>query len=488
MKQMKTLLVVSLLLACVFVPGFAAADDRATEMSNNADTGVSDTDTSTADNDTNGTDDIVAPGRSGDAKSVKPYVGVANQLHKPPQAVGPKTARVKQYANTTEQHLNSRQALLNARNQLRNAKTPEEREQLRERLQTKAQEHLILTIDRMIGRLERLQERTRAAEQQGNAPEGASENIDRYMLRLEGKKLEVENADTPADIISAARDIRGEWGEIRREIARHTGHLIITGIGNYVEKSGELSDRIGEEITKLDDRGIDTTSLEAKYDRLDDRFDCVRVNYILAKDALEDGDPDEVGQAVRRANACIRDANQITREIFLELREYRAGSVILDGTGTLTAEGSGTALVRGDIEMQLSADAGSLSVCDRAGDMAINITGEGTRTEDGSIVIYTGFNGDATISGSDVVVTMTGTGIELTVDGTGTAVLIGTGSYEVVGGRSGEWRNPDLVEPEPATESETAVESEDADGSEADDGNGNETEAGNESVNTSEEV
>nr|QNO47416.1 hypothetical protein MPGFIOMI_00014 [Methanosarcinales archaeon ANME-2c ERB4] len=465
---MKTLLVVSLLLACVFMPGFAAAGNSATDRGNNANTGVSD-------NETNETDVAATLGRS----------GMANQLRKPPQAGGP-TARVDQYANTTAQQINSKQALLDMKKQFKNAKTPEEREQLRTQLQTKAQEHLLRTIDQMIGRLERLQERIEDAEQQGNVPEGASENLDRYMLRLKGKKLEVENADTPADIISAARDIRGEWGEIRSEIARHTRHMLTTRIGNYVKKSEELSGRLGEEIATLADRGIDTTSLEAKHDRLDDMIDCVRTNYILARDALEDSDPDEAGQAVRRANACIRDANQIIKEIFLELREYRAGTVVLDGNGTLTAEGSGTVLIRGDIEMQLEADAGSLSVVDRAGDTIITVTEDGARTEDGSMVIYTGFNGNATITGSDVVVTITGTGIELTVEGTGTAVLIGTGSYEVTGGRSGEWRNPDLVEPEPATESETAVESEDADGNETEDEDG--TATGNENINTSEEV
>ncbi len=421
MKQMNTIFAISLLLACAFVPGFAVAESEATNTSDEIDTGVSD-------NETNETDVAATLGRP----------GVADRLRKPPQARGPPTARVDQYANTTAQQLNSRQALINARNQLRNAETPEEREKLREQLQTKAQEHLLRTIDQMIGRLERLQERIEDAELQGNVPEGASENLDRYMLRLEGKKLEVENADTPADIVSAARDIRGEWGEIRSEIARHARYMLTTRIGNYVEKSEGLSNRLDEEISKLADEGIDTTSLEAKHDRLDDKFDCVRVNYILAKDALEDGDPDEVDQAVRRANACIRDANQITREIFLELREYRAGTVVLSGNGTLTAEGSGTALVRGNIEMQLSADTGSLSVVDRTGDMVITVTGDGTRTEEGSMVIYTGFNGDATISGSNVVVTMTGTGINLTVDGTGTAILIGTGSYEVTGGKSGE--------------------------------------------------
>ena len=475
MKQMQTLLVISLLLACAFVPGFAAAGNRATDRGNNADTGVSDTDTSTADNNyTNGTDVAVTLGRSGGAQVIKPQTVKART-----------TAR---YTNTTNQQIESKQALLNVKNQLKNAETPEERKQLRKQLQTVAQGHLVRTIDRMIGRLECLQERVKAAEQQGNVPEGASANIDRYMLRLEGKKLEAENADTPADIISAARDIRGEWGEIRSEIAHHTRYMLTARIGNYVEKSEGLSGRLDEEISKLADQGVDTTSLEDKLNDFDDKIDCVRTSHILARDALEDGDHDEVGQAVRRANTGIGDANQIIRAIFLELREYRVGSVVLDGTGTLTAEGSGGALIRGDIEMQLSADAGSLSVCDRAGDMTINVIGEGTRSDDGSIVVYTGFNGEAAITGSDVVVTMTGTGIELVVEGTGTAVLIGTGSYEVVGGRSGEWRNPDLVEPEPATESETAVESEGADENEADDGSEADAESVNESVNTSEEV
>ena len=460
---------VSLLLACIFVPGVGAAN-------NIAGTRVSDADTSPDDNETT---DTITVGRSVGAQFVRPHVSRANQ------------AQVDQYANITAQQLNSRQALMNAKNQLKNAETPEERKQLRKQFQTKAQEHLVRTIDRMIGRLERLQERIRAAEQQGNVPEGASENIDRYMLRLEGKKLEAENADTPANIISAARDIRGEWGEIRREIARHTRYMLTAKIGNYVEKSEGLSIRLDAEIGKLADEGIDTTSLEDKHDRLNDKIDCVKVNYLLAKDALEDSDPDEVGQAVRRANTCIRDANQITREIFMELREYRAGSVILDGTGTLTAEGSGTALVRGNIKMHLSADAGSLSVVDRNGDMVITTTGDGDRTDDGSMVIYTGFNDDATISGSDVVVTMTGTRIELTVDGTGTAVLIGTGSYEVTGGRSGEWRNQEL-ESAPTVVSETNAEgestSEDESGDKDNGENKDETNTGNESINTSEEA
>jgi Spy/CpxP family protein refolding chaperone len=276
MKQMKTLLVVSLLLACAFVPGFAAADNKAADMSKKADMGVSDTDTATADNETNETDVAVTLGRSGGAQVIKPQ-----------------TARTERYMNTKNQRIESGQALLDARNQFRNATTPEERDRLSQPLQSKAREHLMRTIDQMTGRLGLLQERIRAAEQQGDVAEGASANLDRYMLRLEGKKLDAENADTPADIVSAARDIRGMWGEIRSEIARNTRHLIIARIGNYVEKSEKLSDRLGAEIDKLADQDVDTTSLEDKLDDFDGKIVCVRTSHILARDALEDGDPDE---------------------------------------------------------------------------------------------------------------------------------------------------------------------------------------------------
>ncbi|HIE31682.1 MAG TPA: hypothetical protein EYP67_04775 [Methanosarcinales archaeon] len=455
MKQMNTLLVVSLLLACAFVPGFAAADNKATDESNKMDTvDTSDSDTSTGDNETDATDDTDS---SDDTAPNESAVVASKQVRKSPQVVRPQvvgsqTARMERYMNKKDRHLASRQALLDAREQFKNAETPEERAQLRHQLQTRAQEHLMLTIDQMIERLELMQEQIEAAEEQGYAPDGASENIERYILRLEGEKPEVESAETPADVVSAARNIRNTWKGIHVEIRRYTLHMIVARIGHFADKADGVSHRLEEKIRELEGEGVDTTSLETKLDDFDDKIDCARVNYVLAKDALGDGDPEDVRKAVRKANDCIRAANRILKEIFKELREYQAGAVVLDGTGTLTAEGSGTALVRGDIEMLLAADAGSLSVCDRGGDMVINITGDGTRSEEGATVVYTGFDGDATVTGSDVIVTITGSGIDLTVEGTGRAVLLGTGTYEVTHDSdvtSGNWHEAGEP-PEPA--------------------------------------
>ena len=458
MKQMNTIFAISLLLACAFMPCIAVAESETiTTTDNETDTGTvtvsgsssggsssgtnytlqiptdvtNETETTATSSGGSGEGVSVTSVTQGEVQSTEPAIGISKIVRKPqvvrPRVIRPVVARVK-YMDLKDKQLNTRQALVDARREIRNAETPEERAELVAELKTAAKDHLLQTIDRMIGRLEVVQQQIEVAEENGVAPEGASDNIDRYILRLEGKKLEVESADTGADIVSAARDLKGEWREIRAEILRHTRYMIVARIGNYVEKSEKLSDKLDTQIDALADQGVDTQDLEDKLDRLDDKIDCVRTNYILAKDARRDGEPDEVRQAVRRANVCIKDANRIIRDIFQELREYRDGTVVLKGTGTLTAEGSGTALVRGAIDMQLAADAGSLFVVDRYGDMAIEVTGGGTRTEDGSSVIYTGFNGDATISGSDVVVTMTGTGIDLAVDGTGTAILIGTGS------------------------------------------------------------
>ncbi|MEA1944577.1 MAG: hypothetical protein U9N07_04480, partial [Euryarchaeota archaeon] len=310
-----------------------------------------------------------------------------------------------------------------------------------------AQNHFLRTTDRMIGRLEFMQARIEIAEQQGYAPEGASESIDKYILRLEGKGSEIRSADTAGDFASAARDIRKTWREIRAEMLRHTKYMIAARIGTFLEKSEILSDRLDEKISDLEVQGIDTENLRSNLEDYDEKIKCVRENYDDAKEFFDDGNTDEARRSIHEANVCIRDANHILKEIFKELREYRTGSVVLNGTGILTAEGSGRAMIRGAIEMSLTADAGSLSVCDRASDVNITISGNGTRTQQDSTMVYTGFNGTAYINGTDVTVTIRGSGVDLMAEGKGTAVLVGNGSYSVTQNgeaiSSGEWREPD---------------------------------------------
>lgn len=111
------------------------------------------------------------------------------------------------------------------------------------------------------------------------------------------------------------------------------------------------------------------------------------------------------------------------------------------GTGALTAEGDGRAALHGRGTVTVSGR-GALYIVDRAGDAQINIEGNGTRdiiqSYNQQVVRYRGFNGTATISGSNIIVVIRGRNIELTAEGTGRAHLRGRGTYEF-NGESGKW-------------------------------------------------
>lgn len=116
--------------------------------------------------------------------------------------------------------------------------------------------------------------------------------------------------------------------------------------------------------------------------------------------------------------------------------------VIVAGTGTLTAQGTGKAVLRMEGCLNVSFD-GKLKIVDRDGDADIQVNGSGpliVRTRgDAQVYIYRGFNGEATVTGGDFSAKMIGKNINLTATGTGIAKLRGDGSYNTNGGASGNW-------------------------------------------------
>ncbi|MEA1865828.1 MAG: hypothetical protein U9N46_11700 [Euryarchaeota archaeon] len=321
-----------------------------------------------------------------------------------------------------------------------------------------AESRLMHVLDEMTGRLETLQERLETAEENSILiPENASENIDRYIMRLDGYRDEVEATETPADYRSVARAIRNEWRLIHRELARCTELLLTARLDECLEKTSPICEDLDARIEELKEDGLNTTDLELKMDALFGTLDCARENYELALEAAssDDVDPAEVRQHIHDATRCARDANPIMRDVIREVRMlscYWDRAVVLNGTGTLEASGAGTAVVKGSLSPSLTADYGTLMVRDRAGDLKITVTGNGVKDQAGKYIIYHGFDGTVDLTGSDVAVTMIGSGVDMTVTGTGRAILVGEGSYGVTAGAggigdceiaSGDWQEPD---------------------------------------------
>lgn len=120
------------------------------------------------------------------------------------------------------------------------------------------------------------------------------------------------------------------------------------------------------------------------------------------------------------------------------------------GTGTLEAQGDGMAAIRGNATVTITGD-GTLWIRDDAGDASINISGTGTRSERDNWVRYVGFDGSATVSGSDLLVALRGENIELDATGQGVYGLRGSGSYTAYGSNnnvleSGSWTEPGEID------------------------------------------
>lgn len=124
------------------------------------------------------------------------------------------------------------------------------------------------------------------------------------------------------------------------------------------------------------------------------------------------------------------------------------------GTGTATAQGNGRAQVRcANCIVDVSGN-GVLAILSQDGTVEVEISGEGRseerETEWGTVKIYRGFNGTATITGEYFSVSLRGNDIDLFAEGTGRIWLRGNGDY-TVNGQTGAWEENgaviDLQEP-----------------------------------------
>lgn len=118
-----------------------------------------------------------------------------------------------------------------------------------------------------------------------------------------------------------------------------------------------------------------------------------------------------------------------------------APSVVLAGRGTLQAQGTGVAAVRGLMDYHAVADRGILLVKDVRGDAFIDVD---VHNYDGKVrwngfVVFFGFHGPAHITGTDVGVVLVGDNVRIDVTGRGWAYLRGNGTYSVNGGDPQPW-------------------------------------------------
>lgn len=384
------------------------------------------------------------------------------------QKPGENNGNQEKFANTEKQFQSAKAQLDNALKQF-NAKRDS---QSKADLVLKTQDYLEKAINHTISYLDVLKSRAEKPENQGIIPFNVSTNADAHIAELEQLRTKVEQDNTTEELRADNNELKDKYAGIRLETQYDFAILLDNTIGKFITKSDNVSARLNVEIQNLKSKGKDTSNLEAiaaNFTNLmqEARADQQKTEALLAThtgfDAagtvINNTDAQaflkQVDESQKQTIKTLRDASRILQDFVGDFRKIsggnaatrgqtgnqgneRNGRTLVKGTGTLVANGSGRAVIEGNVTVTLSGTNVTLMVSSNA---AVTTDSGTNQTLGNGQVKYQGFN-SATITGDNLRVGISGNNISLTATGTGAAVLNGNGTYTTQNafGVSGEWK------------------------------------------------
>lgn len=335
-----------------------------------------------------------------------------------------------------------------------------------------SRDYLNTTIDYMITSLNE----TKTVLKENNGDEDQIELLESYIKELEEAKESLEDAEDRKDLADVAKSVRDIWKDAHKDINLPRAVHIVRGLEAYLVKAERTSERLDFEITRLNESGVDTSGAEELLGEYNSLVAEASEYLDLAKDNYQ-ANTTEAAAYVQLAINNIKEANTILRDLLGEIKDQRPGYAKFAGPGVVNAEGDGTAVLSGDLDIELSATNATLVVKDLAGDAVVDVEGEydlfnggESRGEGVPSQVYHNFTGNASISGSRLTVMVHGFDISFEGEGMGSVMLSGEGSCEIndenISLQSFEWAN--VVDDE--------GDDEDHENDEGDESNENETE------------
>jgi len=296
----------------------------------------------------------------------------------------------------------------------------------------KARNFLLRSLDAMVAHLEMVEVRvkhTRSLEEEEKTE--ILDTLDSYIAWLEKKQAEAEAAEDKEQLVEVAREVREKWIEVRVEVKKISGKIIISKIDRILTRGEEIGQKLEDRVEVLKENGYDTTELEALLEDYREKLELAKESRDKAIEKFNEIDsPKDADKLFREGNSFVREANKYIKEMFRDLkqifRELRKAQVEIGGTGTLLAKGNGSAVIQANGTVVVYGN-GNLTVRVEDGKIAVSGEGEKQENSDGSVTYY-GF-GSARVSGTGIYVAVEGTELEINARGTGTALLSGEGYY-----------------------------------------------------------
>lgn len=226
-----------------------------------------------------------------------------------------------------------------------------------------------------------------------------------------------------------------------------------TFLEDNIAKSEAMAQRLEQTVSRLKAEGNDVDELEKLVAEYSSLVDDSKMYFEKANSTGSVNDGGSASQTTQegeeyleRSRESIMQSNQMLKDIFHELKPYLALHAKIPADKTLSAEGTGTIVLSGDFEVEMSLSEGKLSYVDFRDDFSIE-TEQGAEPEmirmpdmKQELVSYENLTGNITLSGSGFIIELTGKDISLVAKGPGEAELFGNGTYFIGNGSTPEMK------------------------------------------------
>jgi hypothetical protein len=185
--------------------------------------------------------------------------------------------------------------------------------------------YLNSSISYMIAHLKNVE--TNIQYSNGNGTEEKIVAINESIKLLEAEQAEVANASNQKELLVSVRSVREIWTNAQKTSLTGAGQIVSQRIGEFLDKSENLSDELDIEIQRLNETGVDTADLQTRLTSYNLYLKAAQEKKAAADSIYEDENaaPEDLEVAnnyLREALNNVNKANQILKVIFDELKEY----------------------------------------------------------------------------------------------------------------------------------------------------------------------
>lgn len=185
--------------------------------------------------------------------------------------------------------------------------------------------YLNSSISYMIAHLKNVE--TNIQYSNGNGTEEKIVAINESIKLLEAEQAEVANASNQKELLVSVRSVREIWTNAQKTSLTGAGQIVSQRIGEFLDKSENLSEELDIEIQRLNETGVDTADLQTRLTSYNLYLKAAQEKKSAADSIYEDENaaPEDLEVAnnyLREALNNVNKANQILKVIFDELKEY----------------------------------------------------------------------------------------------------------------------------------------------------------------------